>query len=84
MHPSEIVDRLEAVEPLRLQAISLLLEMDDAFSADVFCTDEMIGLGDEIEAAVDALSSHAKRVGELEERCSNLQPIPSKIPPHGF
>jgi hypothetical protein len=84
MTPRELAQRLGAVEPLRLQAVSLILEMDAVFGAPVFCTDEMIDRGDEMQAAVNELEDHARCVRKLEKRCSELQPVPSQTPPLGF
>jgi hypothetical protein len=84
MHPSEIVDRLEAVEPLRLRAISLLLEMDDALGGDVLDTDELSASWEELERGVEELRQQARKGEEMRRRCEHLKPVPSRTPPLGF
>lgn len=86
MKTGDLLARLEAVEPLRLQAIELVMEL-----TPVMASTEVVALNagegdliDPIDAAMRDLRHQADETEKLVKRCRHLQPVPSKTPPTGF
>jgi len=76
----DVVKRLEAVEPLRLQAIATLLDVEQGFASGASTPLDAAA----IDAAVSELRTHAQRVQKVSHRCQSLPPVPSKRSPTGF
>lgn len=86
MQVSDLLARLEAVDPLRLQAVDLVMELTPVMAGTEVVT-LSAGEGDlidPIDRALRELRRQADETEKLVKRCRQLQPIPSKTLPAGF
>jgi hypothetical protein len=83
MRARDIVARLEAVQPLRLQAIELIVELDD-LAAAASNTETLLDYQEAIDEAIGDLEEQAAEAEKLRKRCFKLPPIPSRGTPLGF
>jgi uncharacterized coiled-coil protein SlyX len=79
MNARDVTRRLAALEPLELDAIALLIELE---ARDEITSETIDELQPRIQEATAALGDHIDAVREVVKRCQKLQPIPSRrIPP---
>jgi GAF domain-containing protein len=85
MRAVDVTMRLEAVRPLRLQAIELIAELADAgLTSRTLDVSAVLDRQDRIEDAVAQLQSQAEESRNLVNRCKRLEPTPSRWLPLGF
>lgn len=76
----ELARGLEAVDPLRLQAVELVLRLGGQPAAAFDPLQEQ----DAIEAALQELRTQGEKAQDFEQRCSRLLPIPTQTTVPGF
>jgi len=84
MTPGELVDLLDTVPELRLDAVALLGELDRLERAGQLTGEAMTAMSPRIAKALKQLGGYVDEVRRVVDRCKQLPAIPTQSTPLGF
>lgn len=84
MTPGELVDLLDTVPELTLDAVALLGELDRLEQAGQLTGEAMASMSPRISTALDVLRMYVDQVRKVVTRCKQLSAIPTQSTPLGF